>query len=159
AIAAIGVFFVLSFMPQGDAIQADPGFKMFMKFFMLALCGIPFAASIWWLILFNRPRVVAAFKLQFPFAQTSWPMVDAHGFPIAEPSQTFAYSPAPSKPSSPVPILIVAGFLLFSAVVTPLFLLFPSRATAPIFLFGFTVSRAAGRIFLAIISIVNGILA
>ncbi len=156
AIAGIGVLFVLSMMRNSLPTARDAApVLLYIKFFMLIFYGIPVAVGIWWLILFTRPRVVAAFKSLGGFAPE--PMaLDASGFPAPPP---VALPAAPKKPSCPVPLLIVAGLLLASAVSTPIAFLLPSTPSVPMFFFGFTTTVTTGRLIVGALSVINGILA
>jgi hypothetical protein len=156
AVSGIAVFFVMNFAPHTAPAQKDPGFLLFMKAFMLVLYGIPFAVSVWWLILFNRPRVAAAFKTAFPISAEAWP-VDAFGFPA--PMASSPIVAAPEKPSCPVPLVIVCVILLISAVFTPLLLLLLHSPGTPFFLFGFVASHSVGKYLFAVLSVVYGVLA
>lgn len=157
ALTCLGTLFALNFLPQTGPTQKDPNFLLFMKFFMLILYGIPFAVAVWWLILFNRPRVAAAFKAPLMAAPVPWGTA-SYGFP-APAFPPVAVPAALRKPSCPVPLLIVAIFLLFSAVTTPLILLIPNGVSAPIFLFGFLASPLTSKVILSSLSVVYGVLA
>jgi hypothetical protein len=161
AVTCIAVFFAMNLVPHAARNPQGPNFLFAMKFFMLVLYGIPFGVAVWWLILFNRPRVAAAFRApsdMVPGASVQW-AVDASGFHVPVASALTPIPIVPKKPSCPVPLLIVAGFLLFSAMVTPLFLLFPQRVATPVFLFGFTLSGPSGKIALAAFSLICGLMA
>ena len=160
-VACIAAFFVTNFMPHAARNPQDANVLVAMKFFMLVFYGIPFGVAVWWLILFNRPRVVAAFgapSAMVPGAPVQW-AVDASGFPVPVPSGLMPIPVVPKKPSCPVPLLIVAGFLLFSAAVMPLLLLLPKRVATPVFLFGFTLSGPGVKIGFAVFSLISGLLA
>ena len=158
AVSCIAVFFVLNFLPQTEPAQKDPNLLLFMKVFMLVLYGIPFAVAVWWLILFNRPRVAAAFKT--PMAGTTVPWAaDASGFPVPPTPGQFAVPVAPRKPSCPVPVVIVCTIFLIFAVFSPLVLLLSHSTSTPLFLFGFVALHSIGKYFFAILSIVYGVLA
>ncbi|GAC1632635.1 MAG: hypothetical protein NVS9B14_06130 [Candidatus Acidiferrum sp.] len=156
AVSCVAVFFVLNVMPQHMPNVQDPApFLAFMKFFLLVFYGIPFAIAVWWLILFTRPRVAAAFTMS-QSQVANQVSLDASGFPTATPP---AIPVTPKKPSCPVPLLIVAGLLIASAVSTPLVFLLPSTPAVPMYFFGFTTSAAAGRIVVGSLAIVYGLLA
>ena len=158
AVTCIVVFFAMNLVPHAARNPQDANVLVAMKFFMLVLYGIPFGVAVWWLILFSRPRVAAAFKTPIPVAVDPWGISPSGlPMPIAPPMPTVPL--APKKPSCPVPLLIVAGFLLFSAVATPLFLLLPEAGSTPMFLFGFTVFGLTSKIVLASLSVVCGVLA
>lgn len=161
AVTCIAVLFAMNLAPHAARNPQDANVLAAMKFFMVALYGIPFGVGVWWLILFNRPRVAAAFREPFamvPGAPAQW-AVDASGFPVPAASPLTPIPIVPQKPSCPVPLMIVAGFLLFSAVVTPLFLLLPKKVATPMFLFGFTVSGPGGKIAFAAFSLIGGLMA
>src|SRR5256885_7564984 len=153
--------FAMNFMPHTARNPQDTNVQVAAKFFMLVFYGIPFGVAVWWLILFNRPRVVAAFgapSAMVAGAPVQW-AVDASCFPVPVAPALAAIPVAPKKPSCPVPLLIVAGFLLFSTIVTPLFLLLPKRVATPVFLFGFTLSGPGVKIGFAVFSLISGLLA
>jgi hypothetical protein len=124
-----------------------------MKYFLLLFYSIPFGVGLWWLILFTRPRVVAAFKSPVPGTS---PAIDLSGFPQqpATPAPT-----APTKPSCPVPLLVVAGLLLSSAVSTPILALLPTAPTIPFFFFGEIFYGSITKIVLIVVALFNGIAA
>src|SRR5262249_54960927 len=106
---------------------------------------------------FNRPRVVAAFRAPAAAGDAPWSGAYGYSAPVAQP-----YAPVaavPRKPSCPVPILIVAVILLFSAAITPLILMLPKQPSAPLFAFGFVLSPSIGRIVMSVLSLANGVLA
>jgi hypothetical protein len=156
AISFVAVFFVMSFMPRTMPDMKDAGsFLIFMKFFLFLFYGIPFAVAIWWLILFTRPRVVAAFKtpaggLPVPLA------LDASGFPQPQPPVAPTTS---TKPSCPIPLLVVAGLLLSSAVSTPLLMFLPTTPTVPFFFFGFTFYGSVAKIAVVTLTLLYGVAA
>ncbi|HLZ12984.1 MAG TPA: hypothetical protein VKP58_10375 [Candidatus Acidoferrum sp.] len=159
AATCIVFFFAMNFVPHAAQNPQGPNVLAAIKFIMLVFYGIPFGVAVWWLILFNRPRVAAAFRApsaMAPVAPVQW-AVDASGFPVPVDSELTPIPP--KKPSCPVPLLIVAGFLLFSAVVTPLVLLLPQKVATPMFLFGFTVFGPGGKIAFAAFSLIGGVLA
>lgn len=157
AVSCIAVFFVLNVMPQTEPTQKDPNFLLFLKVFMLVLYGIPFVVAVWWLILFNRPRVAAAFKTPFPISAPGW-SADQSGFP-----SPYAQAPlaplTPGKPSCPVPVVIVCAIFLISAAFAPLVFLLPHRSSAPLFLFGYVAFNSIGKYFYAVLSLVYAVLA
>jgi hypothetical protein len=93
-----------------------------VRMIVIVFYSIPVAVGIWWLILFNRPRVRAEFSGTAPTAQT----------PIA-PGIVPAVSPA--TPRCPLPIAIIAAFLalsFLSAFLMPLL-----HIPVPVILFGY----------------------
>src|SRR5207249_10125976 len=116
-VTCVAVFSVMTCMPHTTRNPQAANVLIAMKFFMLVFYGIPFGVAVWWVILFSRPRVVAAFgapSTMVPGAPVQC-AVDASGFPVPVPSGLMPIPVVPKKPSCPVPLLIVAGFLLFSA--------------------------------------------
>jgi hypothetical protein len=89
--------------------------------------GLPLAIAIWWLILFNRKAIAAQFTAPAPDSP-----LDASGFP--------SHTTSPSKPPLPLPITVLAVFLLTSSL--SLFLLF--FANAPMVLFAHAFRGPAG---------------
>jgi hypothetical protein len=137
-------------LPNGAA--AGP-FMGFLKVFMALFYGIPLGIGIWWLVLFTRPRVAAAFTVSAALAGHP-PTVDASGFPPPEP---IVRLPASSKAACPLPLMIFAGFLAFSSVCLILFMLFPMTDAMPFFLFGHFFSGISAKAILGIMGIVFGI--
>jgi hypothetical protein len=157
ALSCVAVIFVFSVMPPQTLPNVkDPAqFLAFMKFFMVLFYGIPFAVAVWWLILFTRPGVAAAFRGESTGQQAYVP-IDASGFP----APALAANPSfPKKPSCPVPLIVVAGLLLCSAISTPLILLLPTAPSVPMFFFGFMTSPATGKLIVVALSIAYGVLA
>jgi hypothetical protein len=64
--------------------------------------GLPLAIAVWWLILFSRKTIAAQFETGIGNP------LDASGFPV-EPTSA-------SKPTLPLPITVLAVFLLFSSL-------------------------------------------
>src|SRR5208282_6023821 len=141
-----------SALPNGA--EAEP-FMGFLKVFMLFFYGIPLGIGIWWLVLFTRPRVSAAFtapaEALAPHPPTT---MDVTGFPL--PAPTPAASMAP-KPSCPLPLAIVAGFLIFGAVCIVFFAIAPLPSDIPFFVFGQAFGHGAGRIILLLFGLISGV--
>jgi hypothetical protein len=154
AISCAVVFFVLRVVSQTMPNLKDAGSVLvFTRLFLFLFYAIPFAIGVWWLVLFTRPRVVAAFKT--PTFGAPLPL-DASGFPQPRP----AIAPTiTSKPSCPLPLLIVAGFLLSSAVSTPVLMFLPTSPSVPFFFFGITFHGATGKIVVAALALIYGIAA
>jgi len=153
AISCVAVFFVLTVMRQNMPEMKDPGFLLFLKLFLFLFYAIPFGVGVWWLILFTRPRVAAAFKTSVALPPSSMPL-DSAGFPAQQPVLMPA---APQKPSCPVPLLIVAGLLLSSAVSTPLIFLLPTTPDMPFYFFGVVLPAPAGKVFLSVLALLYGV--
>lgn len=101
------------------------------------VCVVPMAIGIWWLVLFTRKSVVAQFQT------SAWqPGIPAEtGFPEAAPGAAVV-----PKPSCPVPVAVVAGFMIFSGVSSLLGTILASRA--PTLIFGYALFGTPGRIWL-----------
>jgi hypothetical protein len=139
-----------STLPPGSATGPFMGF---LKVFMVLFYGIPLGIGIWWLVLFTRPRVTAAFTAS-PALAGFPPAVDASGFPSPEPMVRPSASP---KAACPLPLMIFAGFLVFSCVCMVLFMFFPTTGAMPFFLFGHFFSGISAKAILGIMAIVFGI--
>jgi len=137
-------------LPNGAEAAPIVGF---MKLFMFFFYGIPLAVGIWWLVLFTRPRVAAAFAA--PVASAAYtPAVDGSGFPLVEPPVRASLAP---KAVCPLPLMIFAGFLIFSAVFMLLVGFFPMTGSVPFFFFGQFVSGFSAKVFLALLGVAFGI--
>jgi hypothetical protein len=135
AIAMVATFFVMNNLPPTLPNAADTARVMvLMKWFMALFYGIPFGVGIWWLILFTRQAVVDDFN---PFLARLHPgkTLDASGFP-QEPPPPPSY--VPGGPVCPLPLLIIAGFDIFSGVFMLTLLIVPYSfiSSVPLFLFG-----------------------
>ncbi len=147
---AVAIFFVFSISNTALPNIENPGpFLMFMKVFMFLIYGVPFAVGVWWLILFTRPRVTAAFQNPLVYATVSLPM-DPSGFPAPHSALPIA---APKKPSCPLPIAVIAAFDVSGAVWMILFLFIPLPFLPPFFLFGMQISQAPYKALLAVLGI------
>jgi hypothetical protein len=120
------------------------------RIFVVFFYGIPAGVGIWWLILFTRPKVAAAFTTPMAVA----PSLDASGFP-QPPDQTLALKQ--NRPSCPLPLAIVAAFLLVGAIcIVLMFAFFPIPKDTPLFLFGRSSSGASARFFMALFGVISG---
>jgi hypothetical protein len=140
-----------SALPKGA--EAGP-FMGFLKVFMVFFYGIPLGIGIWWLVLFTRPRVAAAFTAPTSLAGYPPPTMDATGFPLTEPEVRPSFS---SKAACPLPLMILAGFLIFSAACMILGVLFPMTGSMPFFFFGHFFSGVTAKLLLALLGVVFGI--
>ncbi|MGB2590745.1 MAG: hypothetical protein WBG02_18130 [Candidatus Acidiferrum sp.] len=122
----------------------------FVNIFVAIIYGIPGAIGIWWLILFTRPRVAAAFTNPLHFA----PEMDASGFPQLAGGQPARVS---KSFSCPVPLAVVAGFMIFGGVCSLIFLFFPFPAGIPFFFFGHAFAGANVKLFLVLFGLLGGI--
>jgi hypothetical protein len=154
AISIPVVLIVFNSLPAALPNGAEAGpFMGFLKVFMVFFYGIPLGIGIWWLVLFTRPRVAAAFTASTALAGYP-PTVDASGFPSPEP---IVRLPASPKAACPLPLMIFAGFLIFSSVCMVLFTLFPTARAMPFFFFGHFFSGISAKAFLGIMGLVFGI--
>jgi hypothetical protein len=112
---------VIVISPFPTPPNAPQNFIGFVRAAVLIFYGLPFAIALWWLILFNKKSVV------MQFAGSAGSFLDASGFP-AEPVST-------SRLSCPLPLMVLAGFLLFSSLSAFLIFLLP----VPLLLFGYPV--------------------
>jgi hypothetical protein len=90
--------------------NAAEGAESFMRVFVAVIYGLPMVIGIWWLILFTRKPIAALFTSS---AGAPGALLDASGFPTTM-----------AKPRAPLPVLIVAWFLIVSAVLSPVLLVF-----------------------------------
>lgn len=136
-------------LPNMNSAQAS-GMMHFMSIFMAVFYGIPAVIGIWWLILFTRPRVVAAFTNPVSYA----PEIDASGFPHLANGQP---APAQNKSTCPIPLAIVAGFMIFGGVCSLAFLFFPFPSGIPLFFFGHAFAGASVKIYMVAFGLLSGI--
>jgi hypothetical protein len=111
--------------PPNAAVSAG-----FVRAVALTFYGPPLAIGVWWLILFNRKSIVAQFMRPTPAA-----VLDVTGFP--------AEIEATRKPECPLVLMVLAGFLLLSALSMPFVFFFPEPAV----LFGHALRGLPGTIF------------
>jgi hypothetical protein len=147
------LFFVFSAMPGMMPKDADraPIISM-MKWISVLFYGIPLGVGIWWLVLFTRPRVAAAFTAPADLAPYP-PTMDVSGFPLPQPTATASLTP---KPACPLPLMIFAGFLIFSAFFMVLMVLVPLTGSMPFFFFGHFYSGLTARVILGLMGLVFG---
>jgi hypothetical protein len=124
--AGITVFFSAStllfilFIPFPTPPGQQPMPLVLVKAFMFIFYGTPLGIGIWWLILFNRPGIRAQF------------------FGTGLPDQLAE----PTGPRCPLPVVVVAAFLVFSFVTVLAFPLF--RIPLPVIVFGRMVHGPLG---------------
>ena len=147
------LFFIFSAMPGMMPKEADaaPVISV-MKWISVLFYGIPLGVGIWWLVLFTRPRVAAAFSDAAGLAPHP-PTMDVSGFPLPQPTATA--SPA-GKPRCPLPLMILAGFLIFSAFFTVLLVLAPVTGAMPFFFFGHFYSGLTAKVLLGLLGLIFG---
>jgi hypothetical protein len=147
------VFVVFDSLPSTPPNGMEAGtFMAFLKAFVFIFYGIPLGIGIWWLALFTRPRVAAAFLT--PDSLTANPPA----MDIAEPSrpdptvrQSFT-----SRAACPLPLLILAGFLIFSSVCMVLVVLIPMTGSMPFFFFGTVFSGVTAKLMLGLLGAIVG---
>jgi hypothetical protein len=123
--------------------NAAQGTESFVRFFVVAIYGLPLLIGVWWLILFTRKSIVALFTSSVPGVGE---VLDPSGFP-----STLA------KPRPPLSVAIVAWFLIVSSPLTLVFLFFQRF---PLLLFGRIYHAPAASLFLlvsAVVCLVGGI--
>jgi len=134
-----------------NASGADTGRVMlFTKIFMVIFYGIPAAIGVWWLVLFTRPRVAEAFTI----SALTVPALDASGFPQLADA---ALAPQQKRPACPLPLTILAGFLIVGSVFMALFLFVPVPSDMPFFLFGHPFYGTAPRISMVVLGLASGV--
>jgi len=124
-----------------------------MKWISVLFYGIPLGVGIWWLVLFTRPRVAAAFTAPDDLASYP-PTMDVSGFPLPAQAATASLTP---KPACPLPLMIFAGFLIFSAFFMVLMVLVPVTGSMPFFFFGQFFSGLTARVILGLMGLIFGI--
>jgi len=104
-ICALTISFVafIPFPELPNTPNTPANLLIYARIATVAFYGLPLVIAIWWLILFNRKKIAT----QFVPSDISGTL-DPSGFPIE--------APAPSKPELPLPIAVLAGFLLLSSV-------------------------------------------
>jgi hypothetical protein len=148
------LFLVFNAMPGMMPKNADATPMLtIVKWFSVLFYGIPLGIGIWWLVLFTRPRVAAAFTDSAASAAYP-PTMDVSGFPLtAAPARpTLA-----SKPACPLPLMIFAGFLIFSGFFMMLVVLIPVTGSMPFFFFGHFFSGLSAKLILGLLGLVFGI--
>jgi hypothetical protein len=147
------LFFIFSAMPGMMPKDADaaPVISV-MKWISVLFYGIPLGVGVWWLVLFTRPRVAAVFS-DPPGLAPYRPTMDVSGFPLAQPAATASRSP---KPACPLPLMIFAGFLIFSAFFAVLLALVPVTGAMPFFFFGYFYSGLTAKLILGLLGLLFG---
>jgi hypothetical protein len=148
------LFFVFSAMPAMMPKDADAAPILgVVKWITVLFYGIPLGVGIWWLVLFTRPRVSAAFTAPVALAPYP-PVMDVSGFPLLQPTASVSLAP---KPACPLPLAILAGFLIFGAVCMALFAFVPFPSDMPFFFLGHAFGGAAARLILILFGLVSGV--
>lgn len=102
---------------------------------------IPVALGIWWLVLFTRKPIVALFQGGPTASIATGTLLDPSGFPAV-----------PPKLQRPVPVLVVAWFLIVSAFFSALFLLIQQP---PMVFFGRLYGGSAGTVFFVVATVIT----
>lgn len=149
AFGMIGIFLIGDVLSKTQPQVPDQGaFLLFVRLFTFVIYGIPLAVGIWWLILFTRPRVAAAFQNS---DAAPLPMsLDPSGFPSP---QFEPLPPAAKKPSVPLPIAVIAALDISGAAWMILMCFIPLPFQAPFFLFGVQIPQVPYKIFLALLGV------
>jgi hypothetical protein len=127
--AMIILFFI--FIPTPTPPNGVPGFSTIVHAFVILFYGLPFVIGVWWLILFNRSEIIRQF---------SPPVFAAEGF------RSTAQVAERLKPQPPIPIIVLAVFLLIG----PLGFAFIVLMRAPTILFGH-VFRGSSSVVIALV--------
>jgi hypothetical protein len=131
AFCGLAMLFVSSMkVPLPDAA---PGTEQVVRVLMVIIYGLPLLIGVWWLILFTRKPIVVLFISSAVGADA---LLDPSGFPA-----TLA------KPRPPLPITIVAWFLIVSSAFSTGFLFFQRF---PLLLFGHIYHAPAAAVFLLV---------
>lgn len=145
ALGILGIWLISAILPQTTSQMPDSAmFMAFLRFFLFLFYGVPLGVGIWWLILFTRPRVVAAFQ---PLTTLQAPeTIDASGFPAPALPNSGA-----TKFSIPLPIAVIAALDVSGAVWMILMLFIPLPFQVPFFLFGLQISNFPYKVFLSLL--------
>ena len=143
---------LLSTMP--NAATAAPVMAV-IKWVAALFYAIPFGVGIWWLILFTRKAVVEEFN---PLYARLHPgkTLDPSGFPQEPPPHP---SYVPGGPVCPLPLLIIAGFDIFSgaSMLTLLVIPYSFISSIPLFLFGHVFHGGLALVFLVLVGVVYAV--
>jgi len=157
AITLVVMIFVLNSQTFGAVQTKDIGpVLVIARIFAAFFYGIPLTIGVWWLILFTRPRVVAAFQNVTPTHVEAPHTLDPSGFPAAafQPTNPAAsVARAPRKSSIPIPIAVIAAFDASGAFSMILALFIPLPFRAPFFLFGMRLDGFPYKLLLALIGV------
>lgn len=147
-------FVIFSAMPAMQLPNVNPAdtgrFLHVVNLFVAIFYGIPAAVGIWWIVLFTRKRVAAAFTnpLQ-PVA-----VMDPSGFPRLSAAPGV---PGQKRPACPLPLAILAGLFIFSAGFTVILAVVPMPYSFPFYFFGHVYFGLPAKTFLGLLSIAMAI--
>jgi len=155
SLSAVALSFVIfSAMPAmqlPNVSTADTGrFMHVVNLFVAIFYGIPAAVGIWWIVLFTRKRVAAAFTNPMQHVAT----MDPSGFPQISDATAV---PQQKRPACPLPLAILAGLFIFSGLFSVIFALVPMPYSFPFYFFGHIFLAHGAKIFLAFLSLIMGI--
>jgi hypothetical protein len=156
AITMVATFFVLNSLPSSLPNATETAsFMAVFKWVLALFYAIPLGVGIWWLILFTRGAVVDDFNLLSARLHPG-KTLDASGFPQEPPA---APSCVPGGPACPLPLLIIAGLDIFSAVSMLTLLVIPYSfiSAIPLFLFGHPFHGGLALVFLVLLGIVYAV--
>jgi hypothetical protein len=154
ALSVALIFVVFNSLPSNlpSGLEAGP-FMVFLKVFMFFFYGLPLGIGIWWLVLFTRPRVAAGFAA--PDSLAAYPQaMEISESPQLQPAVQPSFSP---KTACPLPLLILAGLLIFSSVCMVLAVLFPMTGSMPFFFFGTVFTGVTAKLMLGLLGAIFGI--
>ena len=156
AIAMVATFFAMNYLAptMPNAAEAAPVLAV-IKWVLALFYAIPLGVGIWWLILFTRQAIVEEFN---PLLARFHPgkTLDASGFP-QEPLPPPSY--VPGGPACPLPLLIIAGFDIFSgaSMLTLLVVPYSFISSVPLFLFGHAFHGGVSLLFFVLLGIVYAV--
>ena len=127
--AFILVFLIFIPFPAAPNAPTSTNIATFVRVSTALVYGLPLAIAVWWLILFNRKTIATQFVA---LGTGIGSPLDPSGFP-GEPTSA-------SKPTLPLPITVLAVFLLFSSL-SVLLIFFVHM---PVILFAHALRGAAG---------------
>ncbi|MGC1485712.1 MAG: hypothetical protein WA789_18105 [Candidatus Acidiferrum sp.] len=147
------IFSAMPAMQLPNINAADTGHVMhFVSLFLAFFYGVPAAVGIWWIVLFTRKRVAAAFTNP----ALSSAVMDPSGFPQL--LDTAAVQQR-GTPACPLPLAILAGLLAFGALFVALFSFVPLPSGVPFVLFGHAFAGPTPRIVLFVFGVLSGVTA
>ncbi|MGB2678195.1 MAG: hypothetical protein WAN12_14015 [Candidatus Acidiferrum sp.] len=153
-ITMVATFFIMNSLPSTLPNAAETAsFLAVFKWVLALFYAIPLGVGIWWLILFTRKAVVDDFN---PLLVRLHPgkTLDASGLPQEPPAPP---SYVPGGPACPLPLLIIAGFDIFSGASMLTMTLIPHSliSSVPLFLFGHAFHGRVSLLFFVLLGIVD----
>lgn len=117
-----------------------------MTLYLPLIYAVPLGIGVWWLAFFAQGSIAAQFA---PQAIAPWPQNTADGASGGPP----AITGRAAKLSCPLPLAIVAGYMIFSGASTLPFLFWVARY--PQLLMGHTISGSPAKLYLGIIALTH----